>query len=361
LGFVNQNSTQNSLEPITHFLFGGVMARAGLNRKSALATATLVLAAEAPDLDVLANLGGRISGFEHHRGITHTFLGVPLMAGVVVLVMYIGFRCFGGRGARAGKPLPRWGTLFWLACLAGLSHILLDFTNSYGVRPFEPFSYRWYSWDIVFIAEPVLWVLLLGGLLLPSLSGLVRGEVRSNRQGKAPRGRVAALTALGLVFVFWGFRDYQHRRAKTELRALTYGGEVPVRVSAYPYYVNPFRWYGIVETSSSYHCLEVNSRIPEVDPADRGRTHLKLEPSPVIMAAERSRLGRVFLDWAQYPVAEAERLDEPSPGFLVRFFDLRFQYPLISRRPLGGWVRLSPTLHVLAESFGWRHLSGNSR
>ena len=31
---------------------------------------------------------------------------------------------------------PRWGLLFLYACLAGLSHILLDFTNNYGVRPF---------------------------------------------------------------------------------------------------------------------------------------------------------------------------------------------------------------------------------
>src|SRR5438309_5939835 len=47
----------------------------------------------------------------------------------------------------------RWGVLYLYACLAGLSHILLDFTNNYGVRPFWPFSERWYSWDIVFIVE----------------------------------------------------------------------------------------------------------------------------------------------------------------------------------------------------------------
>ena len=40
------------LEPITHFLTGAVLARAGFNRKTALATATMTLAAEAPDLDV---------------------------------------------------------------------------------------------------------------------------------------------------------------------------------------------------------------------------------------------------------------------------------------------------------------------
>jgi diacylglycerol kinase family enzyme len=37
-----------NVEPVTHFLFGAAMGRAGLNRKTALATATLTLAAEAP-------------------------------------------------------------------------------------------------------------------------------------------------------------------------------------------------------------------------------------------------------------------------------------------------------------------------
>src|SRR3984893_11182648 len=46
------------LEPITHFLTGACLGRAGLNRKTALATLTLTLAAEAPDLDVLSGLGG---------------------------------------------------------------------------------------------------------------------------------------------------------------------------------------------------------------------------------------------------------------------------------------------------------------
>ena len=54
------------------------MGRAGLNRKTALATLTLTLAAEAPDLDVIGRFWGRAIGFEHHRGFTHSFVGVPL-------------------------------------------------------------------------------------------------------------------------------------------------------------------------------------------------------------------------------------------------------------------------------------------
>ena len=79
---------------------------------------------------------------------------------------------------------PRWGLLFGLAYLAGLSHILLDFTNNYGVRPFWPFWERWYEWDIVFIVEPVLLVALTLGLVVPALFGLIDQEI--GRKQKVP-------------------------------------------------------------------------------------------------------------------------------------------------------------------------------
>src|SRR6201987_1425022 len=74
----------HSLEPITHFLTGACLGRAGLNRKTALATVTLTLAAEAPDIDILAYFKGSAFGFAHHRAFTHTFLGIPFMAALVV-------------------------------------------------------------------------------------------------------------------------------------------------------------------------------------------------------------------------------------------------------------------------------------
>src|SRR5512138_3786952 len=143
------------MEPVTHFLTGAVMARAGLNRKTALATLTLVLAAEAPDIDIVAYFGGPVFGFAHHRGITHTFVGAPFVAALVVAVVYGLYRLHRWRtkpqradedlNPAAGPPLvPRWGLLYGYALIGVLSHILLDFTNAYGVRPLEPFSYRWY-------------------------------------------------------------------------------------------------------------------------------------------------------------------------------------------------------------------------
>ncbi|HEX9121490.1 MAG TPA: metal-dependent hydrolase, partial [Terriglobales bacterium] len=78
------------MEPLTHFLTGACISRAaGLNRKTLLATTTCVLAAEAADLDVVWYFKSPIDGFAHHRGITHAFVGAPLVAAFVVGFMYL--------------------------------------------------------------------------------------------------------------------------------------------------------------------------------------------------------------------------------------------------------------------------------
>ena len=94
------------------------MGRAGLNRKSALATLTLTLAAEAPDLDILGRFRGPAFGFAHHRGFTHSFVGVVLDAIVVVAFVYLIWQLRGRKTNDPNLP-PRWGILFLYACLAG--------------------------------------------------------------------------------------------------------------------------------------------------------------------------------------------------------------------------------------------------
>jgi inner membrane protein len=333
-------------------LFGGLLARTGLNRKSALATAALVLSAEAPDLDVIAGLGGRAVGFAQHRGFTHTFLGLPVMAAVVLVVLWIYWRGWGQRKQLMGEPPPRWARLYLLAILGGLSHLLLDFTNNYGVRPFAPFSGRWYAWDIVAIAEPVLWVLLLGGLLLPPLFRLLRGAI--GRRRLAPVGRGGALIALLLIFCFWGFRDYQHRRALAAVEALRYQGQPPRRVSAGPYARNPFRWYAVAETPDFYEMMLVDTRRPQAALSGPVLRRDKSPDTPVTLAARNSYLGRAYVSWARYPVLESEPLSGNPGGYLVRFRDLRYAYPDLPQRRgiLGAWVWLDGQLRVAGQGMG---------
>ncbi len=94
----------------------------------------------------------------------------------------------------SAKLPVRWGYLYFCAVLAALSHLLLDYTTAYGIRLFEPFNYRWYSWDIVFIIDPVIWILLIAGLAVPALFSLINQEV--GVRSKGPRGRGGAITAL---------------------------------------------------------------------------------------------------------------------------------------------------------------------
>jgi inner membrane protein len=309
----------------------------------------MTLAAEAPDLDVIGRFHGPVFGFAHHRGFTHSFLGLFIVSGVVVGFVYGIWRLRGRKSKYPDLP-PKWGMLFALAYLAGLSHILLDFTNNYGVRPFWPFSERWYEWDIVFIVDPILLAALVGGLVLPSLFALVDQEigVRPSRF----QGRGAALAALGVMVVVWGVRDFEHRRAVAALAARTYQEEVPLRVGAFPTFWNPTVWRGVVETRDSFSLTEVDSEKPEVDPFDHMESLPKPPDTPATQTAKQTYVGRVYLDWAQFPVLETESVE--GGRSLIHFYDLRFtaSFQGGGRRPLTAGVLLDRDLKVVREFMG---------
>jgi inner membrane protein len=329
------------------------MARSGFNRKTALATTTMVLAAEAADLDVLWGIKGSIAELEHHRGITHSFAGVPFVAAAVLGVVYLVHRVRSRKRRRkahqsSSPALPvRWGLLYFCAVLAALSHLLLDYITAYGIRLFEPFNYRWYAWDIVSIVEPLMLLALVAGLTLPALFGLMNQEIGARSQG--PRGRTGAIAALLCLVLIWGVRDYEHRRAVTALNSLLYHGAEPLRVAAYPYMINPFHWHGVVETADFFETVPVNSHLPDVD-SQQGIVYYKPPETDVIRAADASYFGRVYLDWAVFPYVQQDKLEGDDGDYLVNFQDLRYTYPSSGRRaPLSGFVLLSPRRRVLQQ------------
>ena len=104
----------------------------------------------------------------------------------------------------------------------------------------------------------------------------------------------------------------------THSTARTYQGADPLRVSAYPSLTDPFHWYGVVETPEFLFSLRwilyARRSIPERD--DRLEIRYKPEETPITLAAKRSYLGRVYLDWAQYPITETETLRPPKAATL---------------------------------------------
>ena len=339
------------MDPVTHILTGACLGRAGLNRRTALATLTLAIAAEAPDIDSLTYFGGSVFGLQHHRGITHSLIGAPLVAAAVTGAVYA-FHLWRERtgrkkdGREEPKLPPRWKILYLYALLGALLHLFQDFTNNYGVRPFAPFNPKWYSWDIVFIVDPIMLTAMFLGLVLPGLFALITEEIGSRKPQF--RGRGGAIFALICVAAVIFVRDFEHRRAVTALNARTYRDEVPLRASAFPQPISPFSWNGVVETPDAFHLLPVNSSSGEVDPDNLQVLLLKPEETPVTLAAKRSHLGRVFLDWAKYPFVTTEPIE--GGRHEVQFEDLRFETAEGAanrqRPPLAGLVVIDPQLRV---------------
>ena len=340
------------MDPVTHFLSGACLGRAGLNRKTGLATLTLVLAAEAPDLDVFAYFGGSVEGMAHHRGITHSFLGSPFVAAATVAGVYGIYRLMLWQGRKPKLP-PNWKLLFLYAWLAAMLHIFLDFMNNYGVRPFAPFNPKWYSWDIVFIIDPFILLFMVLGLILPALFRLITDEIGVRKS--MFRGRGGAIAALICIAALIFLRDYEHRRAVAALQSLTYRDQDPIRASAFPTPLNPFSWSAVVETHDFFEMASVDSISGAVDPHGTAIIRYKPEETPVSLAAKKSYLGQIYLDWAEYPLVQTDVLPNQK-GHVVKFMDLRFAY-IFARRgetTLGGYVILNQDLKVVEMGMGRR-------
>ncbi len=374
------------MEPITHFLTGACIGRAGLNRKTAYATLAAVLAAEAADVDVLWWFAGPVEELKHHRGITHTFIAAPVVAGVVVGAVWLFDRWVQVRRRRRmaaaplqkpepGAPEPRlpqavhWGWLYATALIAALSHLLLDWTNNYGLRPFFPFNPRWYAGSLVFIAEPVLWALLALALVMPWLLGLTDSEIGARRKPFCGRGW--AIFALCGMVVVWGVRWAEHAHALALLEQTQVATAQVKRMAAEPYPVNPFLWHVVLQTAHYYQTAEVNSRTGEID-SDPQTDVIYMQPETAATeAAKLTPLGQVYLDWGTWavvrdvgkvPVAgmDPPRLPPDRQWTTVEFTDLRFDYSYIGsgratrRSPLGGWVYIVDGRDDAGEAMGGR-------
>jgi inner membrane protein len=367
---------QIDMEPITHFLTGACIGRAGLNRKTAYATLAAVLAAEAADMDVLWSLAGPVEELKHHRGITHTFIAAPVVAGVVVGLVWLYHRWRERRRQKAntvnqgtGLPALHWGWLYATALIAALSHLLLDWTNNYGVRPFFPFNPRWYAGSFVFIAEPVLWAVLLLALVMPWLFGLADREIGARRE--VFRGRGWAIFALSAIVVLWCWRWTEQAQARA-LVDNAYITTAPVkRIGMEPYPINPFHWHAILETAESYQTAEVNTWTGVIDSDAHRDVIFKPQSTAATEAAKRTPLGQVYLDWGTWAVvrdvgqAPVEGMDAPQlppnrQWTTVEFDDLRFDYSYLGtgratgRNPLAGWVYIVDGRDDAGEAMGGR-------
>jgi inner membrane protein len=147
------------VDNLTHSLVGAALSELTLPPAASRGTRRTffiagVVAANLPDADLVYTriTAAPLGALLHHRGHTHTVVGIVLLGLAMAAVCAL---------PRVRDSIGPSRARLWLLIALGLtSHLVLDSWNSYGVHPFWPVTGRWYYGDAVYILEPWLWVLL---------------------------------------------------------------------------------------------------------------------------------------------------------------------------------------------------------
>jgi inner membrane protein len=315
------------MDNLTHSLTGLMLSRAGFNRFYPRATLVLVLAANIPDIDFLAVTGGWLYYFEQHRGITHSIAAAPLMALLPALV-----------ACAIGRTMRGWAVAWGLSVVGVASHLLLDWTNAYGIRLLLPFSPQWFHLDLINLFDLIVWAVLLLGWLGPVLGKLVSGEIGA----QSGTGRGLAIFALAFFLLYDFSRFLWRQRAIEILNSRIYRDGPPIRTAAFPGPgVSPLVWQGWIERPEFVMHFSVNV-LKQFDPA-AGAVLYKPPPSAAMDAAGNAPPVRIFLRFAQYPLWSITPLDDPPGGHDAEIRDWRF--------PFGAQALLDSSNRVISSSF----------
>ena len=359
------------MDNLTHSLVGLTVAKAGLERLSPGATTLCVLAANAPDGDIIVlAFGDRWDFLQHHRGITHAIVGVIGLAILLPLIFY-GVDRLSSR-FRNEAPQTKLKGLMIASFIASATHPLLDWTNNYGIRFFLPWNQNWSYGDLVFIVDPYLWLILGGAAFLLTAktkfykviwtiiaAGLTFLVVASPRSSALPNPRLIALlwivalvalivlfvkgarerwgsriayVAIALVVCYWTFLGFAHSKAiargkEEAAKMATANGETVARLAAMPRLANPFRWDCVFETDRAMYRFDLGL---VGDSSIDTPVRYPKPAADLFNTVSQQRPVRVFLGFARFPVMQ---LTDPgcTTRTLVQLADLRYTEPGRSR------------------------------
>ncbi len=359
------------MENIAHSLVGLLSAKAGLERLSPGATSACVIAANLPDGDVLAGVYGRWFLLEHHRGITHSILGVLVLPILLTATYKLADLLYARIRSKIAKV--RFWPLLLASAIASATHPILDWTNNYGIRPFLPWSGKWVYGDLVFIVDPWIWLIAGGcafiatsysrwhlaawtmawcvlcaafafyihrsampesgwllGVWLAGLSIFVAGRITFHFDKS---GQWAAAAGLVLIVMYWVGLGVMHHRAldQASSAALNIRGnsnEQILRIVATPTFADPRVWLCIFETTSMTYRfpMKLGEQSGTVD-WDGVVRYLKPAGTDAefVKAATVDPRVKIFLGFARFPVEIV--VDDCLTQTLVEFADLRYTQP----------------------------------
>ncbi len=346
------------MDNVTHTLVGAALAETGLKRWTPLATTTLLLGANFPDIDIVVGLFDSLTYLEHHRGITHAIVAIPLLSLLLAGIVWAASRWWQHR--HPAHQSARFWPLFCLSLLAMSTHPLLDFTNSYGWRPFLPWAHTWFYGDIAFVIDPWLWAGLGGALLW------VDAVTRARMIGWGLLFAVLAVPVLFFAGISWTIKIawltivagffvlravytlnplaaqrlmrgvmvilllyfgallwLQHlalRHIQAVAPTLIAADEIIARTDALPLPANPLLWRTVISTDKAFYFNDLT--LPFLSLLSPQRYERASGDPAALTAAEREPKFQAFLRFARFPVLKAVRKSNQTTAVEVR--DVRF-------------------------------------
>jgi membrane-bound metal-dependent hydrolase YbcI (DUF457 family) len=373
------------MDNVTHTLFGLTLARTPLGRAGRGATAALVLASNAPDIDIVSTAGGGPSYLRWHRGPTHGPLGVIGLGLATAAIVWAALRWWDRRRQTAEpseeSPPATFAALASIATIGVALHVLMDFPTSYGSRLLSPFDWHWYAVDWM----PIIDVYLVGALA----AGLVFGEM-----SKGSQRRLASIVLM-LMAANYGLRAAAHHQAITlaprlfgpllpapcdpaahgaivdrwpsRLPTTPPAGSAPgkpclVEIAATPTFFSPFRWRVIAHLSNAYELHEVDvldARVQREGAADafwRRAVRYPNQWTAGTAVAAATPTAQAFLGFSRFPAART--FTDPTGTTTVRWTDVRFVAGVwpgeVQRRAdlFSVFIRIGPGGQILDERLG---------
>jgi inner membrane protein len=276
------------MDNLCHSLVGMALSRAGLNKRTALATSTLVIANNLPDIDVGVFATSTLA-MSFRRGWTH-----GVLAQAALPIVLTGAMLLYDRYRKKASPDDRVnaGQILLLSYIGVLLHVFMDFTNSYGVRLLMPFSDRWFYGDALYIVDPWLYLVLGVGWLL------------AKRNPRAARIGVA-LAAIYVVAMLASNVIARREVANGIVRA---GRPAETRFMVTPVVVNPFRREVVIDFGDRYEKGNLwFDPMPHFRPAGFGIE--KGFELPEVQQALQLPLARSYLRWSRFPFIQVNPAD----------------------------------------------------
>jgi inner membrane protein len=358
------------MDNLTHTLFGLTLARTPLGRSGRGVTTALVLASNAPDIDIVMAARGNASYLQWHRGPTHGLLGVIALGAIVALLVRAGQRVVDRRGPRPPGDVEAPFRLLLAASLIGVvCHILMDFPTSYGTRLLAPFDWHWYATDLMPIVDVYLIIILVAGLLFGSASAAARRRnaaivlvLMAANYGIRAVARYQAISLAPRVFgPTWPQRcdgGAHDDRALVSVwpheapSSPAIGSRCLIEVAAMPSFFSPFRWRLIAGMSNAFELHDVDvldarlRRPPEAGEAPwRIAIRYPNQWTPAVRAAATASIPQSFLGFSRFPAARS--FTDPRTGeTTVRWTDMRFTTGLTADQRIGRSNLFTVTVRV---------------